>query len=80
MDNLYSHSSQANDYQVNAQSELAMLYNDESVLQNYHCATLFRLMRTEGLNCNVFENLNSTQYRQARYAHSYILHHPLFAL
>jgi cAMP-specific phosphodiesterase 4 len=31
-----------NTYQVNAQTPLAMLYNDQAVLEHHHAATLFR--------------------------------------
>ena len=31
-----------NTYQVNAQTPLSLLYNDQSVLEHHHCASLFR--------------------------------------
>ena len=31
-------------YQVNAQTELAIRYNDKSPLENHHCAVAFQIL------------------------------------
>lgn len=36
-------------------SELALMYNDSSVLENHHLAVGFKLLQEE--NCDIFQNL-----------------------
>lgn len=36
-------------------SELAIMYNDESVLENHHLAVAFKLLQNE--ECDIFQNL-----------------------
>ena len=43
-------------------SEMALMYNDESVLENHHLAVAFQLLQHE--DCDIFENLGK-QERQA---------------
>jgi cAMP-specific phosphodiesterase 4 len=38
-------------------SELALMYNDESVLENHHLAVAFKLLQNS--QCNIFANLPS---------------------
>ena len=45
-------------------SELAILYNDESVLENHSVAVAFKLLQLE--NCNLFETLTKKQLQQLR--------------
>ncbi|XP_037673913.1 cAMP-specific 3',5'-cyclic phosphodiesterase 4C isoform X1 [Choloepus didactylus] len=40
-------------------SELALMYNDASVLENHHLAMGFKLLQVE--NCNIFQNLSTKQ-------------------
>mmetsp|Transcript_12848 Transcript_12848/g.1943 ORF Transcript_12848/g.1943 Transcript_12848/m.1943 type:complete len:80 (+) Transcript_12848:626-865(+) len=49
---------------VNSRSELATRYNDISVLENYHAATLFEILSFPG--CNILENLEQGDIRQIR--------------
>ena len=44
-----------NQYLINSESELALLYNDVSVLENYHVAIAFKLLQTPELDilCNL---------------------------
>lgn len=43
------HPGNTNLFEINSKSALAILYNDQSVLENHHCATAFRLMEKPGL-------------------------------
>ena len=45
-------------------SELALMYNDESVLENHHLAVAFKLLQAE--NCDIFENLTQKQRQTLR--------------
>ncbi|CAJ1395655.1 unnamed protein product [Effrenium voratum] len=51
-----------NDFQKTTFSDLALRYNDKSVLENFHVATAFELMRDDA-DCNWFELLN-TEYTE----------------
>ncbi|XP_021949935.2 high affinity cGMP-specific 3',5'-cyclic phosphodiesterase 9A-like [Folsomia candida] len=53
-----------NIYQINAQTELALRYNDISPLENHHCSIAFRLF--EDPNCNIFRNLPPESYKRIR--------------
>lgn len=53
-----------NSYQVNARTELAIRYNDMSVLENHHCSVAFRIFASEG--CNILENMSAETYRHVR--------------
>uniref|UniRef100_A0A8C9GE96 Phosphodiesterase n=1 Tax=Piliocolobus tephrosceles TaxID=591936 RepID=A0A8C9GE96_9PRIM len=43
-----------NYFLINAESNLALTYNDNSVLENYHCSIVFKTLKEK--NCNIFEN------------------------
>jgi 3',5'-cyclic-nucleotide phosphodiesterase len=43
------HPGNTNLFEINSQSDLAIRYNDQSVLENHHCSTAFRLMRKPNL-------------------------------
>ena len=49
---------------VNTSSEIAFQYNDISVLENYHIAEAFRIMRLP--ECNIFEHLEPSEFRTIR--------------
>ncbi len=42
-----------------AGSELALMYNDASVLENHHLAVGFKLLQED--NCDIFQNLSKKQ-------------------
>jgi hypothetical protein len=44
------HPGNTNAFEVNSMSQRAVLYNDQSVLENHHCSSAFRLMDKKGLN------------------------------
>lgn len=60
----YDHPGLNNAFQVNAQSYLATLYNDRSVLENHHCAQAFELMRSK--QYNIFHGMSSEQKKDVR--------------
>jgi cAMP-specific phosphodiesterase 4 len=45
-------------------SELALMYNDESVLENHHLAVAFKLLQNDG--CDIFQNINKKQRQTLR--------------
>ncbi|KAM3857055.1 high affinity cGMP-specific 3',5'-cyclic phosphodiesterase 9A-like [Diretmus argenteus] len=53
-----------NVYQINAQTDLALRYNDISPLENHHCAIAFGIIAKP--ECNILKNLSSKQYKQIR--------------
>jgi CheY-like chemotaxis protein/HPt (histidine-containing phosphotransfer) domain-containing protein len=53
-----------NNYQVNARTDLALLYNDLSVLENYHCARAFQIMMEE--QYNFLSQLSADDYKELR--------------
>ena len=44
--------------------ELAVMYNDHSVLENHHLAVAFKLLQHDG--ADIFENLSTKSYRTLR--------------
>jgi len=56
-------------------SELALMYNDESVLENHHLAVAFKLLQEPG--CDIFENLPSKSRQTLRRMVIDIVSHPL---
>ncbi|XP_071954007.1 3',5'-cyclic-AMP phosphodiesterase 4C-like isoform X2 [Antedon mediterranea] len=53
-----------NQFLVATSSELAIMYNDESVLENHSLAVAFKLIQCE--NCNIFETLTTKQFQTLR--------------
>ncbi|CAL8147649.1 unnamed protein product [Orchesella dallaii] len=53
-----------NIYQINAQTELALRYNDISPLENHHCSVAFRIL--EDPECNIFRNLSGEMFKRIR--------------
>ncbi|XP_066916345.1 3',5'-cyclic-AMP phosphodiesterase 4C-like isoform X2 [Clytia hemisphaerica] len=53
-----------NNFLVNSSSEMALLYNDESVLENHHLAVAFQLM--QGENCDILESFSKAERQQFR--------------
>ncbi|CAH8581504.1 unnamed protein product [Dicrocoelium dendriticum] len=53
------HPGLTNQYLINTNDQLAILYNDASVLENHHLAVAFRLLTRPG--CDLFENIPRKQ-------------------
>ena len=53
-----------NTYQTNAQTQLALVYNDTSVLENHHCSVTFHTLAQH--TCNVFASFHHSDYVRAR--------------
>ncbi|KAM6219205.1 3',5'-cyclic-AMP phosphodiesterase 4A [Rhynchocyon petersi] len=58
------HPGVSNQFLINTNSELALMYNDESVLENHHLAVGFKLLQDD--NCDIFQNLTKRQRQSLR--------------
>ncbi|QQP32510.1 Phosphodiesterase [Caligus rogercresseyi] len=58
------HPGVTNQYLINTSSELALMYNDESVLENHHLAVAFKLLQNP--DCDILSNLNNKQRQTFR--------------
>ncbi|XP_065657890.1 3',5'-cyclic-AMP phosphodiesterase 4C isoform X8 [Hydra vulgaris] len=48
-----------NQFLVNTSSQMALMYNDESVLENHHLAVAFQLMQND--NCDILDSLSKSE-------------------
>jgi cAMP-specific phosphodiesterase 4 len=53
------HPGLTNQYLINSGSEIALMYNDESVLENHHLAVAFKILQNESRD--IFQNLQKKQ-------------------
>ncbi|XP_013391999.1 high affinity cGMP-specific 3',5'-cyclic phosphodiesterase 9A isoform X2 [Lingula anatina] len=53
-----------NTYQINARTDLAILYNDISPLENHHCAVAFQILNNP--ECNIFGNVDKDTFKRIR--------------
>jgi cAMP-specific phosphodiesterase 4 len=58
------HPGVTNQYLINTSSELALMYNDESVLENHHLAVAFKLLQEE--SCDVLKPLVTKSRQRLR--------------
>ena len=58
------HPGLTNNYHINASTNLAITYNDISCLENFHCSSLFKIIRKD--NTNIFEKLSVQEYQTIR--------------
>jgi hypothetical protein len=60
------HPGNTNAFEINTKTELSLLYNDISVLENHHCAHAFLLMRAS--ENNILAQLSEAQFKELRYS------------
>ena len=58
------HPGNTNMFEINSQSYLSLLYNDQSVLESHHCSTAFQLMRKP--SSNILSGLTKTMATELR--------------
>jgi len=51
-------------FQIQASTAFALFYNDESVLENFHVASCFQIMRRK--ECSILQGMERPQYVEAR--------------
>ncbi|XP_060035452.1 high affinity cAMP-specific and IBMX-insensitive 3',5'-cyclic phosphodiesterase 8A isoform X7 [Erinaceus europaeus] len=59
------HPGRTNSFLCNADSPLALLYNDTAVLESHHAALAFQLTVGD-MRCNIFRNMQRSEYRTLR--------------
>ena len=59
------HPGYTNNFLINTKNELAIKYNDQSVLENFHVSEGFNIIfKKQG--CNIFENMSNDDYKICR--------------
>lgn len=58
------HPGMTNSYQINSISDLAVTYNDKSILENFHIAEAFRILQKS--DCNILEHLRKEDFKTLR--------------
>ncbi|XP_041847269.1 cAMP-specific 3',5'-cyclic phosphodiesterase 4D-like isoform X2 [Melanotaenia boesemani] len=58
------HPGVSNQFLINTNSELALMYNDLSVLENHHLAVGFKLLQED--KCDIFQNVSKKQRQSLR--------------
>lgn len=54
------HPGLTNKFMINSKSELSIIYNDSSVLENFHCSKTFQLLENNELN--IFKNFSNEDF------------------
>uniref|UniRef100_A0A2I3MR77 Phosphodiesterase n=1 Tax=Papio anubis TaxID=9555 RepID=A0A2I3MR77_PAPAN len=60
----YEHTGTTNNFHIQTRSDVAILYNDRSVLENHHVSAAYRLMQEEEMN--ILVNLSKDDWRDLR--------------
>lgn len=58
------HDGFSNNYQINAQTHLAIIYSDKSPLEMYHCAVAFHILNKP--ESNIFSALDKDSFKKIR--------------
>ena len=59
------HPGYTNNFLINTKNEIAIKYNDQSVLENYHVSEGFNIIFKK-TGCNIFENMSNDNYKICR--------------
>ncbi|XP_063284758.1 dual specificity calcium/calmodulin-dependent 3',5'-cyclic nucleotide phosphodiesterase 1A isoform X1 [Pelobates fuscus] len=60
----YEHTGTTNNFHIQTRSEVAILYNDRSVLENHHVSAAYRIMQDDEMN--ILANLSKDDWRDLR--------------
>uniref|UniRef100_A0A8C7CUX7 Phosphodiesterase n=1 Tax=Oncorhynchus kisutch TaxID=8019 RepID=A0A8C7CUX7_ONCKI len=60
----FEHTGTTNNFHIQTRSEVAILYNDRSVLENHHVSAAYRLMQEDEMN--ILVNLSKDDWRELR--------------
>ncbi len=57
----YEHTGTTNNFHIQTRSDIALIYNDRAVLENYHISTTFKLMKND--NYNILQELSREEFK-----------------
>nr|XP_028603936.1 calcium/calmodulin-dependent 3',5'-cyclic nucleotide phosphodiesterase 1A isoform X1 [Podarcis muralis] len=60
----YEHTGTTNNFHIQTRSDVAILYNDRSVLENHHVSAAYKIMQEEEMN--ILVNLTKDEWRELR--------------
>ncbi|XP_062819327.1 dual specificity calcium/calmodulin-dependent 3',5'-cyclic nucleotide phosphodiesterase 1A isoform X3 [Anolis carolinensis] len=60
----YEHTGTTNNFHIQTRSDVAMLYNDRSVLENHHVSAAYKIMQEDEMN--ILLNLSKDEWRELR--------------
>ncbi|KAM4626833.1 dual specificity calcium/calmodulin-dependent 3',5'-cyclic nucleotide phosphodiesterase 1A-like isoform 2-T2 [Discoglossus pictus] len=60
----FEHNGTTNNFHIQTRSDVAILYNDRSVLENHHVSAAYRIMQDDEMN--IFANLSKDDWRDLR--------------
>lgn len=60
----YEHTGTTNNFHIMTGSEVALLYNDRAVLENYHISASFRMMKSD--ESNILANFSREEFKEFR--------------
>ncbi|XP_067117104.1 dual specificity calcium/calmodulin-dependent 3',5'-cyclic nucleotide phosphodiesterase 1A-like [Osmerus mordax] len=60
----FEHTGTTNNFHIQTRSQVAILYNDRSVLENHHVSAAYRLLQDHDMN--ILVNLNKDDWRELR--------------
>eukprot|EP00899_Mesostigma_viride_P014680 jgi/Mesvir1/23212/Mv22673-RA.1 len=63
----FKHPGTNSDFVRNSKGMLSLIYNDRSILENFHLAEAFRLMQDRALDCNFLAELSGHDYDEVRH-------------